>query len=415
MNLAPSAAYLPVRTVASVPWMEIPGVRAVVWALGAENVRFVGGCVRDLLCERPTTDVDIATVHPPEETLARLQGARVRVKPIGIEHGTVVAFTDTGRFEITTLRRDVATDGRHAVVAFTNDWAEDAARRDFSINAMSLSPEGHLYDPAGGIDDLAGGRVRFIGDPVERIREDVLRILRFFRFSAWYGTAAPDRAGLAACTESASLLPRLSGERISTELRKLFAAPNPYQVLLAMAENRILSSLTDMELAPQRLSRLVAIEQANSIEPMPLCRLALSLPGNREQYSTFAKHLRFSKTESARLVRLARPLPDLGDDKLGIRHALYREKDREIYTFQTLIAAAEGDRVDMRSRLHEAASWAWPVFPVNGFDLIEMGVPPGPNVGALLVRLEEWWARQDFKPDRAECLRTLQEAYDRSA
>jgi poly(A) polymerase len=414
MTFVATNAHMPSRTLARVPWMETPGVRAVVWALGRDKVRFIGGCVRDFLCERESLDVDIATSHPPHQTLLLLEAARVRAKPIGIGHGTVVAITDTGRFEITSLRRDVETDGRHATVAFTDDWAEDAARRDFTINAMSVNPDGQLFDPAGGIDDLINGRVRFIGEPKQRIAEDVLRALRFFRFSAWYGTAAPDQAGVAACAAAASQLHILSGERVSTELRRLFAAPNPYQAAQSMADCKMLKSITSLQLMPRALSRLVAVEQANNIEPSPLCRLALALPGSDSDYEKLSERLKFSKAERNRLLKLARPLPDLGNDPTTVRQALYRVKDREIYTLQALVAAAEGDGVDLRLRLHEAASWAWPSLPVNGLDLIALGMQPGPNVGAVLSRLDEWWMRQDFVPDRESCLKAVRAAYERA-
>lgn len=414
MRLDPDSASLAVRTLPRVPWMEIPGVRAVVWALGRNRVRFIGGCVRDHLIGRESLDVDLATDHPPQESLKLLRGAHIRVEPIGIEHGTVVAITDSGQFQITTLREDVQTDGRHAVVAFTHDWTKDAARRDFTINAMSVDPDGRLYDPADGIDDLEQGRVRFIGDPRERIREDVLRILRFFRFTAWYGRAAPEPAGTAACAEAAQQLANLSGERISAEIRRMMAAPNPYQVTLTMAEHGILRPITAMEPAPRMLSRLVAMEQAFNLEPSPLARLAVLLPGDADAYAALAERLRFSNAERKRLAELARPLPPLGDDPETMRQALYRCKDREIYTLQTLVAAAEGDRIDMRLRLHEAATFAWPSLPVSGLDMIELGVPPGPKVGAILSHLEEWWIRRNFEPDRHACLDAVRQAYRQS-
>ena len=256
-----------------------------------------------------------------------------------------------------------------------------------------------------------GRRVRFIGDPRERIREDVLRILRFFRFTAWYGRAAPDAAGIAACAEAASQIANLSGERISAELRRLLAAPNPYQVALAMAENGIFRPLTPLEPKPGILSRLVAMEQAYNLEPSPLARLSVLLPGDAASYKALAERLRFSNSERKRLESMARPLPALGDDPGTMRQAIYRLKDREIYTLQVLVAAAEGDRIDMRQRLHEAATWAWPDFPVSGLDLIELGMSPGPKIGSLLSLLEEWWVRRDFEPDRDACLEAVRDAY----
>ncbi|MEE8534186.1 MAG: CCA tRNA nucleotidyltransferase, partial [Alphaproteobacteria bacterium] len=223
--------------------MKAPATRAVVDALTADSaeVRFVGGCVRDAVAGRKVTDVDIATPDPPETVTRLLEAAGIRVVPTGIAHGTVTAVIRHRHFEITTLRRDVETYGRRAKVAFTDDWTADAARRDFTINALFCDPDGTLYDPFGGIDDLDAGRVRFVGDAVKRIKEDVLRLLRFFRFYAHYGRPPPDAEALAACRAMARALPGLSGERVSAELLRLLAAPDPAAVLALMIEAEVLA------------------------------------------------------------------------------------------------------------------------------------------------------------------------------
>lgn len=414
MPNAPILADMPVRTVSHLPWMDIPGVRAIVWALGREHVRFVGGCVRDFLLGRPNLDVDMATPLRPEETMRRLQAADVRVKPIGIEHGTVVALTGTGQFEITTLRRDVETDGRHATVAFTADWVEDALRRDFTINAFSVDPDGNLYDPCGGLADLAAGLIRFIGDPDERLREDVLRLLRFFRISAWYGHGQLHRASLAACARAAERLDNLSGERISTELYRLLAAPEPGVAVEAMAANDILRSLTALPIRPRPLAAFIALEGSRGFEPSPVGRLSAMLPGPAEAYAALAERLRFSNAEADRLAALARPLPQLGQDEAGTQRQLYRTGDRERYRLAALLAAAEGDPADLDLRLRTALDWPWPKFPVSGLDLIELGVKPGPHIGEILRLVEDWWVRRDFAPDRDACLDAVRKSLDSS-
>ena len=402
----------PVRTLPHVPWMDIAGVRAVVWALGREHVRFVGGCVRDLLLGRTSLDVDMATDLPPTESLLRLTKVGIRVKPIGIEHGTVIAFTSTGQFEITTLRRDVETDGRHATVAFTDDWVEDAQRRDFTMNALSVDPDGNLFDPCGGLTDLEAGLVRFIGDPDQRIAEDALRLLRFFRFSAWYSRAGLDREGLAAAACNADKLEILSGERLSAELQRLLQAPDPTVAVEAMGRHNILQALTSLAIQPRPLRRLVALEQSHGMPPAPLTRLAAMLPGAETDYTVLAERLRFSKAETAKFKTLTRPLPDLGADAAGIRRALYSTGDRDRYRQLALLALADGEPGHLDQRLQIAADWPWPKFPVGGFDLVEIGVKPGPHIGQILRVVEDWWIRRDFAPDRAACLAAVQKSLD---
>lgn len=414
MANAPILADMPVRSVSHIPWMDIPGVRAVVWALGRENVRFVGGCVRDFLLGRPNLDVDMATPLQPEETMQRLREAHIRVKPIGIEHGTVVALTSTGQFEITTLRRDVETDGRRATVAFTTDWVEDALRRDFTINAFSVDPDGNLYDPCGGLSDLSAGIIRFIGDPDERIREDVLRLLRFFRFAAWYGRGRLHQASLAAAARAADRLEILSGERLSAELHRLLAAADPGSAVEAMATNDILRSLTSLSIRPRPLAAFVVLEGAYDLPPCPVARLAAMLPGPADAYAALAERLRFSKAETRRLATLARPLPALGNDEAEVRRLLYRTGDRERYRLRALLAAAEGEAGDLSLRLRVAETWPWPQLPVSGLDLVELGVKPGPHVGDILRLVEDWWVRRDFTPDRAACLAAIRKSLESS-
>src|SRR6202043_3407136 len=226
---AVTAAQQPAERMVPQPWMGEAATRAVLRALGAEGgaARFVGGCVRDALLGRAIGDIDIATPLAPEEVMRRLEAAAIKAVPTGIAHGTVTAVVPPRHFEITTLRRDVETFGRHARVAFTDDLAADAARRDFTMNALFLDADGNLFDPMGGLPDLRAGRVRFVGNAETRIREDVLRLLRFYRFHAHYGSGEADTAARAACRDLAHLLPTLSGERVAAETLKLLAAPDP--------------------------------------------------------------------------------------------------------------------------------------------------------------------------------------------
>src|SRR5215470_14951797 len=261
------------------PWMLETATRDVLAALTADGdpARFVGGCVRDALLGRPVADIDIATPAPPDRVLALLARAGIRALPTGIAHGTVTALADRRHFEITTLRHDVSTDGRRAVVAFTADWAADAARRDFTINALFCDAEGRVYDHVGGLADLAARRVRFVGDARTRIREDVLRLLRFFRFYAQLGVPPPDEAALAAAGELAPLLPLLSGERVRAELLRLLASPDPAAVLRLMQAHGVLAHLLPPGLDLDRLAGLVAVEQRVAGAADPLRRLAALL------------------------------------------------------------------------------------------------------------------------------------------
>ena len=388
------------------PWMTAPATRAVIRALGARGaeVRFVGGCVRDSVADRPVRDIDIATVDPPERVLERLAAAGLKGVPTGLQHGTVTAVADHRPFEITTLRRDVESHGRHATVAFTDDWQADAARRDFTINAMSLSPEGGLYDPFGGRADLAAGRVRFVGRAADRIREDYLRLLRFFRFQATYGRGAPDPEGLAAARDLACGLTRLSGERIHAELLRLLAAEDPVPVLDIMAEQGIWRAVLP-ELAPPAVLKAL-IEQGR--RDSEVLRLAALLRPDPEAAKRVARRLRLSRRERERLVAaldgevplerkaLRRALHRLGAETLGDRLALASAR-------APLEAAA------LKAAWAEIDAWQALRFPLKGRDALALGLEPGAHVGRLLAELEAWWIAEDFQPDRAACLARLKE------
>lgn len=380
------------------PWMRDEPTRAVLAALG--TARFVGGVVRDALLGRAVSDIDIATPHAPEAVIRRLETANIKVVPTGLAHGTVTAVVPPRHFEITTLRRDVETDGRHARVAFTDDWAADAARRDFTMNALFLDAEGNVFDPVGGLADLRAGRVRFVGDAATRIREDVLRLLRFYRFHAHYGRGAPDAAGRAACRALAHLLPTLSGERVAAEILKLLAAPDPLPALALMAEDGVLAAILPEARRLDRIGALLPLEPA----PDAVRRLAALVDGDP---SGLAERLRLTNEQRDRLAAMAAPGIDLAGDERAQRRALHR-LGAQRYRDLALLAAADagaGDRVGPLLALAE--HWRPVVFPLKGRDVTALGVPAGPEVGGILAALEQWWEAADYRPDRPAALAEL--------
>jgi len=407
------------------PWMTAPETAAVMVALSAAGgeARFVGGCVRDALLGRKVRDVDIATHEPPERVMNLLARAGIKAIPTGIKHGTVTAVFGAKHFEITTLRRDVETYGRHAKVEYTNDWQADAARRDFTMNALFCSADGIIYDPFGGLADLRAQRVRFVGDPEARIREDVLRLLRFFRFHAHYGNPPPDAAALAACRSLAHLLPTLSGERICGETLKLLSAPQPADIIDLMRETGVLAHFLPEATRIDRLRTLVAIEGSapRDLVPRadPIRRLAALLDGSAASALAVATRLRFSNAERDRLIGLAgdpEPSPDL--DGPTCRRLIYRlgparYRDRALIAWAAAVAG--GTAMDRRVTdawidvLRSGVEWAAPRFPLKGRDAVKLGVPPGPAVGRLMATLEDWWIAGDFQANREACLTELKQ------
>lgn len=373
------------------------GAKRVMQALGdgPDVSRFVGGAVRDALLEKPVHDIDIATSRLPEDVLKRLATAKIKAVPTGLKHGTVTAVVNGRGIEVTTLRLDVATDGRHAEVAFTDDWRADASRRDFTINALSLDQFGMLHDYFGGQVDLNARRVRFVGDAHARVREDYLRILRFFRFFAWYGAGAPDPAALAACADGRTGLQRLSAERIRAELLKLLSAPKPLPAIEAMADIGVLAELLGPITAPSALQKLLAIERGSD----PLLRLAALSPGAGDHMLSIADCLRLSNVERRRLTDLAAPYDDLGRDPAA---DLYR-LGQAVYRQRALLASVvEG--APLEARMAAADVWTSRSFPIAGRDLIALGVPRGPAVGDLLAALEAWWVEGAFRAAKGDIL-----------
>ncbi len=403
------------------PWMTAPATRAVMAAITSDGgeARFIGGCVRDLLLDIAVKDIDIATHEPPERVMELLAQAGIKAIPTGIEHGTVTAVVDDEHFEITTLRLDVETFGRRAEVAFTDDWMEDAARRDLTINALSLDPDGTVHDPFGGVEDLRAGRIRFVGRAETRITEDVLRLLRFFRFFAYYGKPPADAEALAAAAKLAHLLPSLSGERVWGELMRLLLAPDVAAAFRLMGDHGVLAHILPFDLDFRLLQALAEVEAGAAIAGAardPLRRLAALARLDRRQAEALSQRLRLSRRQRMRLIDMAtqrgEAAPDAGPKEA--HRAIYR-LGAALFTDLVFLDWAK-DRADKSdtpldsdySTLLELAKvWPKPELPIKGEDALELGLVPGPPVGAALARVEAWWIDEDFVPDRAACLQRL--------
>ena len=381
-------------------WMDAPAVRRLLAALaqGGVGVRFVGGCVRDTLLGRAVGDIDLAVDKAPDVVVRALEAAAIKVVPTGIKHGTVTAVIERRPFELTTLRRDVETDGRRAIVAFTDDWLVDAGRRDFTFTALYAAPDGTLFDPFDGRTDLAAGRVRFIGDADRRIEEDRLRVLRFFRFYAWFGRPPLDGEGFAACRRNAATLGALSAERVAKELLRLLAAPAPADALEAMVEAGALDHWLP-EFLGTRILRVLIDREGD--QPDPLRRLAAIVPT-----PVVARRLRLSTQETLRLELMLSPENEvqLDGDARSLRAQIYR-LGTSLFIDRVLLAVdAPGD---WRAAVALARSWAPPDLPVTGADVLKLGLKPGRKVGQLLDSVEHWWIAGDFAADRAACLAEL--------
>lgn len=369
-------------------WTSRADLAGLVAALGAEDCRYVGGCVRDTLLGIEAHDIDIATRHRPDRTVTLLQDAGIRTVPTGMDHGTVTAILGGGPVEVTTLRHDVSTDGRRATVAFANEWQDDAARRDFTINALYAHPVTlEISDYFGGLDDLAARRVRFIGDARERIREDHLRILRYFRFHARFGSEPADHEALAACKDLAATLKGLSRERVGWELLNLLALPDPSLTVSRMADLGVLAVVLPESGAVQvdRLARLVTAEREAGASPDAIRRLAALLPADPAQAEQVASRLRLSNAQKKHVVRVA------------------RRSDRDSQNPRALAYRVGPDIARDRLLLNETRvsdldGWAVPVLPIKGGDIVAAGVDAGPQVAKVLKAVENRWIAEGF-PD----------------
>ena len=399
-------------------WMTAPPTRRVIEALSAEggDVRFVGGCVRDALAGRPVKDIDLATHTPPEDVIRLLEQAGLKAVPTGIEHGTVTAVADHKPYEVTTLRVDVETFGRHARVAFTDDWAADAARRDFTFNALSCAPDGTLFDPFGGVADLHAGRVCFVGDPRARIGEDYLRLLRFFRFQAHYGKTPPDPEILAVCSELAPKLDHLSGERLREELFKLLGAENPTSVVGMMIDNGVLQHVLPVTGGVGVLRAVIRAEPEDET-PDPVVRLGALIKPDGTEANRVADRLKLANRDRHALLNLAEPETHL-DPALHprARWAAVHKLGSPLYCKLLRLDWARrhaGDRevpeAALERALDEADDLASKTFPLRGRDVLQLGIPSGPELGRLLDSVETWWAEKGFEPTREDCLTRVHE------
>ncbi|MEP0339866.1 MAG: CCA tRNA nucleotidyltransferase [Alphaproteobacteria bacterium] len=400
-------------------WLAWPETRRLADVLGRDQLRFVGGCVRDAIAHRPVTDVDAATPLPPEDVMARLDAAGIKVIATGLKHGTVTAVIGKRKFEITTLRRDAETDGRHARVEFTDDWIEDAKRRDFTINAMSCTPDGDVYDPFEGMPDLAHGVVRFVGRAGDRVAEDYLRILRFFRFWGGYGRPPADCSALTACRTNAAKLKELSGERLRDELLKILTVPQPAEVVRLMQGYGVLDHILPEagEVTRLRLTHWLTTRGVlmDGVGPDPLRNLAALLDTDADGASAVAQRLRLSNAQADRLLSLTAPAVAPTPDQDALDHEkLLRRIGPE--TFRDLVILGWAAEIGAATRLPAARSAAWRdllagavgwrgrEFPIKGRDLVDLGLAPGPRVGEVLGRVETWWEDGGFKADRSTCL-----------
>jgi poly(A) polymerase len=374
---------------------------------GGGEARIVGGAVRNTLLGLAVTDIDIATTVRPEEVLARAQKAGLGAVATGIDHGTVTVISGHKPFEVTTLRQDVETHGRHATVAFTEDWACDAHRRDFTINALSCDPEGRLFDYTNGLADLAAQRVRFIGRAEDRIAEDYLRILRFYRFTASYAAGQIDREGHEACAAMQDGLDRISAERIRAELMKLLVAPHAAIVLSEMNETGVLDRILGSPADVVTFARLAIIENQNAIPADPVRRLYALAVLQQGDPARLRDRLRLSKLEYERLADLSLPdrAFDPAEDEDAAKIFLYRNgttvfRDGALVTWaRELTASAESP--PHRGRFQLADRWPPPVLPVSGRDVLALGIAPGPEVGHIIDTLDLWWMTAGFPADEA--------------
>jgi poly(A) polymerase len=383
-------------------WMMAPETVAVMAAL--VEARFVGGAVRNALLGTAVSDIDIAVPMPPAEAVTRLSAAGIRAIPTGIEHGTVTAVIGRHVFEVTSLRRDVDTDGRHATIAFTDDWAEDAARRDFTINALYAGADGAIFDYATGVEDLIAGRVRFMGDPATRIAEDYLRILRLFRFHAWYGKGEIDEAALRAAAAAKDRLATLSAERIAKEMLRLLEAPRPAPVLRVMAATGILPAVLPGELDMARLERLCEQDGENHTAPDAILRLAALL--QEGEGPDMARRWKLSNAGRDRLEAVLAPGARIASHLKApdVRRLLYR-LGPDIFKDRVRLAWAAAPpsqpALAWRMLLAMADSWERPRFALSGRDVMAAGVPEGARVGRILAQLEAEWIGSDFTLDEA--------------
>jgi poly(A) polymerase len=405
------------NSIAGQDWFSKPALQRILGLLNADGgeARIVGGAIRNALMDMPVGDIDIATTLLPQDVVERAKDAGIKSVPTGIEHGTVTLVLEGEGYEVTTLRRDVATDGRRADVAFGTDWQVDAERRDLTINGLYADGEGNIIDLINGLPDIETRTVRFIGDAATRVAEDYLRVLRFFRFFAWYGSGRPDADGLRASARAKDKLSTLSAERVWSELKKLLSAPDPSRSLLWMRQSGVLAQvLPETEKwGIDSIHGLVAAEQSLNWSVDPLIRLAAIIPPDVARVEAMASRLRMSKNETNRLLLWAgAQTPDATMAETALDRLLYRQgKDGVVMRLKLALAAARADvsageeamrKVARLSTLNNRANaFVKPAFPLTGADVLAEGVAAGPRVGEVLSALEDKWVEVNFSLDRA--------------
>lgn len=396
------------------PWMRSDSISALFSALPDGSLRFVGGCVRNALWDMEVGDIDLACQLEPQDVIEALGAADIRHIPTGIDHGTVTAVIDGTPFEITSLRRDVETDGRRAIVAYTTDWSEDAQRRDLTINALYADALGNVFDPTGqGLDDLKSRKFRFVGDAAQRVQEDYLRILRFFRFLAWYGGHEKvDAASLKACREHQSGIKSLSVERIWMEMKKLLSARNPVRTCHIMLTNGILETVFPEANNVDGLEALVKLESREGLKPDPLLRLMAMSARKPLQMALLTKRLKMSKAETTRLRDWTDDGAQLSTDmsERDCLASIYKSGKQVVLDRARLRAAGETDAIQSSRWMvlaDLALGWQAPTFPITGKDLAEAGVPSGPVMGRALKALEALWVRSGFLTEKPQLLAAL--------
>ncbi|HBF30719.1 CCA tRNA nucleotidyltransferase [Rhizobium sp.] len=412
-------------SVADQPWFQDPALLRVLTLLNANGgqARVVGGAVRNSLLSAPVGDIDLATTLLPTDVMARAEATGIKAIPTGIEHGTVTLVVDGKPFEVTTLRRDVSTNGRHAAVAFGTDWQEDAERRGFTINALYADQSGTIIDLVGGLADIESATLRFIGDAHLRITEDYLRVLRFFRFFAWYGRGRPDANGLRACAAARDKLGQLSAERVWSEMKKLLSAKDPGRALLWMRQAGVLTAILPEteKWGIDALPGLIATQNALGWQPEPLLRLAAMVPNDPERLKTLSARLKLSKAE-AEFLQLFAAAPKLSDgmSELALDRLLYQHGKPGILASLRLQLAnarsrAEGDTEAMAQTarlsrfLQRAEAFEKPSFPISGADVMAHGISAGPQVGTILRELENIWVQANFTFEREKMLSRLKD------
>ena len=393
------------NTKLNLDWLDKSEVKSLMAIIdnGENQSRFVGGCVRDSVLGRPVSDIDIATQHSPEKIMQLLSTANITVRPTGIKHGTVSAFFDNQIFEITSLRRDMKTDGRHAEICLTDSWVEDAARRDFTMNALFMDKRGNIFDPIGGYKDLESGRIRFVGNASCRIKEDFLRILRFFRFNAYFGRQKVDHDGLMACKQFSGELWRLSGERVRSEIFKIILSDNAFAALKKMSDNGILNKIFTGEGRLLEFNRLVELE---GIKRDPIRGLAtlLTTPAGK-----VIDRLKLSNKMADQLIYLSETKIEILEEPKKIK-ALFYEMRKMDFLGQLIVKTALDPKYNKMLEVANKIGQTWdvPKFPLRGLDILELGFKPGVEVGHILKEAERWWILGEFQHDKEDCLDWIQ-------